>query len=540
MISHVTPAAVAPCLFEIAGLKKRYGATRALDGVDLSVRPGEVHALIGENGAGKSTLLKILSASAQPDAGSIMFRGAAYRPTDPLAARRLGIAHIHQELSLCAHLSVAENIFMGAEPHRAGWLDRAAVNRQAAEVLAAFPHPALTPQRRVGELTIAARQIVEICRALAQRASLLLMDEPTSSLQRGDVERLFEFIRRLRAGGVSVVYVSHFLEEVREVAGSFTVLRDGRSVLSGSLGDVSDDHLIASMAGRDAPEISPGKSENQSQNQSQNQRPALSQQPCASRGPGTAIKPSSESEIALRVEDLTTPPAVARASFELRRGEVFGIAGLIGAGRTELLRAVFGLDRATTGRIEATVAGRTVSLSPRTGPQTRIAAGIGYLSEDRKGEGLAGTLSVADNIALTNFAACARWGWINLAQQRHRAEECSRTIHVKTESVESPVNNLSGGNQQKVALARLIHQGCDVLLLDEPTRGVDVGSKAQIHELVVSLARSGKAVLIVSSYLPELFAICDRLAVMRRGVLSAARLLDEWTPETVLQAAISA
>lgn len=524
MTSQVTPPAGAPFLFEITGLKKRYGNTLALDGVDLAVRPGEVHALIGENGAGKSTLLKILSASAQPDAGSIFFRGAPYHPADPLAARRLGIAHIHQELSLCAHLSVAENIFMGAEPHRAGWFDRVAINRRAAEILTAFPHPGLTPQRRVGDLTIAARQIVEICRALAQRASLLLMDEPTSSLQRADVDRLFDFIRRLRDGGVSVIYVSHFLEEVREIASSFTVLRDGRSVLGGRLGEISDHELISAMAGRTTSETSEPISGPPSKT--------------GTSGFDRTVRSRSEAGIALHVEALSAPPAVINAGFELRRGEILGIAGLIGAGRSELLRAVFGLDRAKAGAIHADFAGRTFSLSLRAGPQSRIAAGIGYLSEDRKGEGLAGRLSVADNITMTNFAACSRWGWLSLARQRRGAADCARTIGVKTDSVDSPVRHLSGGNQQKVAFARLLNQGCEVLLLDEPTRGVDVGSKAQIHEWIVSLARAGKAVLIVSSYLPELFAICDRLAVMRRGSLSVARPIDEWTPETVLHAAI--
>ncbi len=508
-VSGINPQSEAP-LLDIAALKKHYGATRALDGVDLKVRHGEVHALIGENGAGKSTLLNILAASARPDAGTIMFREAPYRPADPLEARRLGIAHIHQELSLCGHLSVAENIFMGAEPQRLGWLDRRAMNRQAAEILASFPHPALTPERRVGDLTIAARQIVEICRALAQRASLLLMDEPTSSLQRADVERLFEFIRRLSARGVSVIYVSHFLEEVREIADAFTVLRDGRSVLAGRLGDVSDEQLVSSMVGRPMREAFPPRS------------------------PASSSPAAAGSEIALCVEELSAPPAVLSASFELRRGEVLGLAGLIGAGRTELLRALFGLDRAGSGAVF--VHGRVLPV--HDGPASRIAAGIGYLSEDRKGDGLAVSMSVADNLTLTNFARCSRLGWLDLKRQRQLAEDSARAVGVKTLSVEVPVRRLSGGNQQKAALARLLHQGCETFLLDEPTRGVDVGSKAQIYELIASLARSGKAVLMVSSYLPELFGVCHRLAVMRRGRLSPARPIGEWTPETVLQAAI--
>jgi ribose transport system ATP-binding protein len=517
-------------LLKAVGVKKHFGPTRALDGVDLVVRTGEVHALIGENGAGKSTLLNILSGSVKPGGGSITFDGNPYRPADPLAARRLGIAHIHQELSLCGHLSVAENIFMGAEPHRAGWMDRTAMNRQAAEILEQFPHPALAPRVRVGDLTIAARQIVEICRALARHASLILMDEPTSSLQRPDVERLFQFIRRLRDSGVSVIYVSHFLEEVREIADTFTVLRDGCSVLRGDLAQVSDDQLVAAMIGRPVREIFPARGPAPGDDNAPVHESASS-----SAGSKAAFSPA---EIVLDVEDLSAPPAVLRAGLELRRGEVLGIAGLIGAGRTELLRALFGLDRATAGTI--TVRRQMLALRGGSRVKQRIAAGIGYLSEDRKGEGLAVALSVADNIALTNLNACSRLGWIDLDRQRQLAEDCARTVGVKAQSMDAPVQRLSGGNQQKVALARLLHQGCEIFLLDEPTRGVDVGSKAQIYDLIALLARSGKAVIMVSSYLPELFGICHRLAVMRRGHLSPARPVGEWTPETVLQAAIGA
>ena len=283
-------------VLELRAVTKAFGATIALREINLKLEAGRFHALLGENGAGKSTLLNILSGSLKPGAGSILFRGAPYSPADPLEARRLGIAHMHQELSLCGHLSVAENIFMGAEPHRAGWMNRRAMNQQAAEILESFPHPALTPQRRVSDLTIAARQIVEVCRALARRASLILMDEPTSSLQRADVERLFQFIRRLSGSGVSVIYVSHFLEEVREIADTFTVLRDGRSVLRGGIAQVSDDRLVSAMVGRPVREIFPA---------------------CGGASASSAA-PLGASEIALRVEDLSAPPAVVRAGFAIR------------------------------------------------------------------------------------------------------------------------------------------------------------------------------------------------------------------------------
>jgi ribose transport system ATP-binding protein len=491
---------------EISGVKKCFGATAALDGVDLTVGGQEVHAIIGENGAGKSTLMNILSASIRPDAGSIIFQGRPFRPADSLDARRLGIAHIHQELSLCPHLSVAENIFLGLEPQRRGWLDQRALHDRASELLDAFHHPAITPQRRVADLPIAACQIVEICRALAQRASLILMDEPTSSLQKGDIDRLFSFIRRLKDSGVYVIYISHFLEEVREIADRCTVLRDGKTVLSGAIPELTDEQLISAMVGRAVDDLFPAR------------------------------VPAEPGECVLAAENISAPPALRKAGFQLRRGEILGIAGLIGSGRTELLRALFGLQKARTGDI--TLLGQRLPL--RGDPESRISRGMGYLSEDRKREGLALSLSLADNITLTRFDSCSRWGWIDLGKQAKQAQDRANSIQVRGATVKAPVQRLSGGNQQKVALARLLHQGCEVFLLDEPTRGVDVGSKAQIHALIVSLARAGKAVVMVSSYLPELFGICDRLAVMTRGCLSAARPIDEWTPESVMHAAIGA
>jgi ribose transport system ATP-binding protein len=489
---------------EISGVSKRFGATTALDGVDLTVRRQEVHALVGENGAGKSTLMNILSASLRPDAGSIRLHGEPYHPADPLEARRRGIAHIHQELCLCQHLSVAENIFLGMEPRRRGWVDHRRLNEQAAEMLETFGHPGISPERRIADLPIAACQVVEICRALAQRASLILMDEPTSSLQQADVERLFAFIRRLRDSGISIIYISHFLEEVREIADSCTVLRDGKSVLTGAIQDFSNQQLITAMVGRPVNDLFP------------------------QRGSTVATEP------ALQAQNLSASPGLRSASFEVRRGEILGIAGLIGSGRTELLRALFALDKAGAGEI--TALGHPLPL--RGSPRSRIARGIGYLSEDRKGEGLALPLSLADNITITNFASCSRRGWIDLAKQQQQARERADAVQVKSPSMTVAVRKLSGGNQQKVALARLLHQGCEIFLLDEPTRGVDVASKAQIQLLIISLARAGKAVVMVSSYLPELFGVCDRLAVMSRGSLSAAKPIGEWTPETVLEAAI--
>jgi ribose transport system ATP-binding protein len=490
----------------LAGIGKRFGPTVALDGVGLELRPGEVHALIGENGAGKTTLMNILAGALRPDRGEMQIDARPYIPLKPVDARFHGIALIHQELSLCPHLSVAENIMLGMEPSRFGWLNRADLYARTKEVLATFSHPQIHPETRVADLSVAAQQIVEICRSVAARARILLMDEPTSSLQRADVALLFNLIRKLRSEGFSIIYISHFLEEVREIADRFTVLRDGRSVATGEIASTTDEDLITQMVGR----------------------PVQNLFPCRAR-------PAHEADAVLEVKDLTAPPGLRQASFALHRGEILGIAGLMGSGRTQLVRAIFGLDEASSGTI--ILKGKTCS-ARGSNPAIRLLQGLGYLSEDRKGEGLGVTLSVADNVTVTRFDSCSRWGWLNLSRQQQQAMALVNAFGIKVRSVVQSVKTLSGGNQQKVALARLLHQEADVLLLDEPTRGIDIGSKVQVYEIIARCADSGKAVLMVSSYLPELFGMCDRLAVMSRGRLSEARPIQEWTPESVMQAAI--
>jgi ribose transport system ATP-binding protein len=494
-------------VLEIRDVAKRFGATRALDGVDLTLRAGEVHALIGENGAGKSTLMNILAGAVRADRGAMQVDGRPYAPAGPGDARRRGLALIHQELCLCPQLSAAENMLLGLEPSRGGWVDRGAARQRARILLEHFGRSTLDPDDRVGDLPLAAQQVVEICRALAADARILLMDEPTSSLQREDVDRLFALIRQLAARGIAIIYISHFLEEVREIAGSYTVLRDGRSVHSGRITDTSNDQLIAHMVGR-----------------------------AAAGAPPARTRARAAGEIALAVHDVAAPPVLKQASFELRRGEVFGIAGLMGSGRSELVRALFGLEPRASGRI--VLGGREFALSGAS-PARRLAQGFGYLSEDRRREGLALQLSVADNLTATRFSACSPgWGWLDLDRQRAAAGRWIDALHIRAAAPAQPVRTLSGGNQQKVAIGRLLHQDAEVLLLDEPTRGIDVGSRAQIYEAIARAAAQGKAVLLVSSYLPELFGLCDRLAVMSRGRLSPARPIGEWTPETVLATAI--
>jgi ribose transport system ATP-binding protein len=494
-------------ILSISNLHKRFGPTIALDGVSLELHQGEVHALIGENGAGKSTLMNVIAGALRPDQGTMELKGKAYLPANDHEARLQGIALIHQELSLCPHLSVAENVMMGIESSRLGWLDRKSLYARTLEVLQTFHHAGIRPEQRVADLSVAAQQIIEICRAVAARARIILMDEPTSSLQRDDVERLFLLIRKLRGEGLSVIYISHFLEEVREIADRFTVLRDGRSVASGEIASVRDDQLIAHMVGRPVENLFP-------------QRPP---------------KAKEIAETVMEIRDLAVPPLLKSASFKLRRGEILGIAGLMGSGRTPLVRGIFGLDQPQAGTI--LLNGKAQSACAGT-PALRLFQRLGYLSEDRKGEGLALSLSVADNVTVTRFSACARRGWLDLSHQRAQTKSLIDALRIKARSAGQSVATLSGGNQQKVAVARLLHQDADVLLLDEPTRGIDIGSKAQVYETIAQCATDNKAILMVSSYLPELFGMCDRLAVMSRGRLSETRPIDEWSPESVMQAAI--
>jgi ribose transport system ATP-binding protein len=490
----------------VSGVAKRYGATVALDGVDVTVNAGEVHALVGENGAGKSTLMSVLAGAVRPDRGELWLQGARYQPSSPHDARRRGIALIHQELSLCPHLSVEENLLLGGEISARGWIDRGRTRGRALELLAELPHPEIRPERRVGDLSLPARQIVEICRTLAADARVVLMDEPTSSLQGADVDRLFALIRRLTARGIAVVYISHFLEEVRAIAERVTVLRDGRTVTTGAIDALTNEQIVAAMVGRPATDIFPPRTH----------RP---------RG-----------DIALSVRGVSSPPRLVEASFDLHRGEVSGIAGLIGSGRTELVRALYALDTPRSGTI--VIHGREAPARAGT-PHERVREGVGYLSEDRAGEGLALPLSITDNLCATRpLESVSQIGLLDLGAQRDRARHWIRELRIRALGPAQAVRSLSGGNQQKVAAGRLLHQEANILLLDEPTRGIDVGSRADVYEIIVRQAEAGCAVLVVSSYLPELFGLCDRLAVMCRGRLSPAREIGEWTPELVLATAM--
>ncbi len=478
-------------------IHKRFGATLALGGVDLVVYPGQVLALVGENGAGKSTLMKVLSGAHRLDEGRMWLDGKPYEPRNPLDARNLGVAMIYQELSLAPHLSVMENILLGMEPALGPLIDWRRVRARAAQAMAQVGRSDILLERRVASLSIADQQLVEIARAVAVGNRLLVLDEPTSSLAQKDIALLFRLVRRLKEQGHSIIYISHFLEEVKEISDTFAVLRDGRSAGSGATASTPSPRIVSMMVGRDVADLYP---------RSPRTRGTAVLTVCDVAGPGEPPRPES-------------------ASLTLHGGEVLGIAGVIGAGRTELLRVIFGLD--PIGRGEVTVAVDRGGGEPgRVTPKLRWMQGIGLVSENRKSEGLALSLSVADNLTLSRLEGLGPPGLVIPWRQRVAAETWIRRLGIRCRGAQQRVGVLSGGNQQKVAIARLLHHDVDVLILDEPTRGIDVGSKAEIYRLIDELAhgdpkrgRPPRAILMVSSYLPELLGVCDRIAVMCRGRL---------------------
>jgi len=488
-------------VLRMAQVSKAYGATRALDGVTFELGRGEVHALLGENGAGKSTMMKVLSGAVAPDSGRMFLDGRPYVPSGPLDGLRSGISMIYQELNLAPHLTVEENIMLGREAHAWGWLDRRGMKAKVREVLELVHHPEISPDVPVRKLSVGAKQVVEIARALLNRSRILVMDEPTSSLSQEDSLRLFEIVRRLKSQDVSVIYISHFLEEVQKVADRYTVLRDGRNAGSGDMEATTLEDIIQLMVGQKFTEMFPRV-------------------------------PHKKGEVIVSLKGFKGAGMSLPVSMELLRGEILGVAGLIGSGRTELLRAMFGLDAVEGGSL--VVSGVKTSGSR---PWARIGQGFGLLSEDRQGEGLALPLTLADNITLSRFSPYRRHGLLRVGRQRKAAADWIGRMKIKASGPLQKVLSLSGGNQQKVALARLLHQQAEVLLLDEPTRGVDVVSKAQIYEWIGELARQGKAVLFVSSYLPELLGVCDRIAVFYRGALVEAREASAWDARSLMAAA---
>ncbi len=471
-------------LLAVRGLVKQFPGARALDGVDLEVRRGEVHCLLGQNGAGKSTLIKVLAGVHQPDEGEIRWQGRPVALPDPVAALRTGIATMHQELDVVGGLSLAENVFLGHEPSRLGVSSRRLAARRTRELLARLGHPELSPGAEVGRLSAAGQQVVSMARALSHDARLIVMDEPSAVLDPEEVANLFRVVEGLTAAGVAVVYISHRLDEIRRIGDRITVLKDGRTVArSLPVADTPTPDLIRLMTGRAV------------------------EQAFAPRPPVP-----SGAETLLEVDDLSLAGVFEHVSMTVRAGEVVGLAGLVGAGRSEVLETVFGARRATGGTV--TVAGRR--LRPGSVPAA-VAAGVGLAPEERKSQGLLLDEAVYRNITLSTFARSSRLGWLDEPGERRVAEEQARALDVRPHDVERAVRTLSGGNQQKVVLARWLVHGCRVLLLDEPTRGVDVGARAEIYALVRDLSAQGAAVVVVSSEIEEVLGLADRVLVLSEG-----------------------
>jgi ribose transport system ATP-binding protein len=466
---------------QLRGVSKAFGPVRVLDRVDLTLSGGEIHALMGENGAGKSTLLKILSGSYRADGGEIRIDGKPVRIASPRAATCLGIAIIHQELNLIPQLSVTDNVFLGRERAHFGVLERERMRAETADLLGGIGAVRIDPKELAGALSVGRQQLVEIATALSRQAKVLIMDEPTASLTDHEIETLFAIMRTLKARGVAIVYVSHRLEEVFRICDRVSVLRDGRFVGERSIAQTTVDEIVQLMVGRELKE----------------------------RFPRREVSPGA---VRLRVEGLADRGRIRDISFEVRAGEVLGIAGLVGAGRTRILRTLFGLSRRTAGHVS--LDGAPISV---TRPRDAIAAGIAFVTEDRKGQGLVQVLSVRMNASLVHLERYSRFGIIRSRSERAAVRALIDELHIRTRDSELEVKALSGGNQQKIVFAKWLAAPPRVLLLDEPTRGVDVGGKAEIYHIINRLAVGGAAILMVSSELPEVLAMSDRILVMREG-----------------------
>ncbi|NLU66453.1 sugar ABC transporter ATP-binding protein [Streptomyces sp. HNM0574] len=501
------------------GIRKTFPGVVALDGVDFDLRSGEVHVLLGENGAGKSTLIKVLSGVHRADEGEVLREGRPVRVGGAEDAARLGIATIHQEFTLVPQLSVAENIFLGRQPRRFGMVDRKRMRADAAVLLdrVGVDVPPGTP---VGELGIAHAQMVEIAKALSLDARILVMDEPTATLTAGEVDRLFGLVRRLRSEGVGVVFITHHLEEIAALGDRVTVIRDGRSVGQVPATTPRDD-LVRMMVGRSI----------------EQQYPRHAAQVRRTEGAGevadSAPERGSSGAPLLRVAGLTRAGAFADVSFEVRAGEVVGLAGLVGAGRTEVARAVFGADPYDAGSVE--VDGRRLA---RHDVQAALAAGVGLVPEDRKGQGLLLDASVEDNLGLVTLGSATRGGFVDRAGQRRDAARIADRLAVRMSGPRQPMRTLSGGNQQKVVIGKWLLARSRVLILDEPTRGIDVGAKVEIYELVNELTASGHAVLMISSDLPEVLGMSDRVLVMSQGRIAGELTRRDATQDAVMELAV--
>ena len=487
-------------VLQVRNLSKCYPGVKALDDVSLDLERGRAHALVGENGAGKSTLMRILAGLEWPDAGEIRFQGRRLHLRSPHDALRAGISMIHQELMPFPDLTVAENLLIGQEPGSRfpGWINRRALHREAAGCLERLG-VRVSPESRMRDLSVAEMQTVEIAKALAHRTRILIMDEPSSALSDREVDRLIEVIRDLKTQGVSVIYISHRLDEIFRIADTVTVLRDGRHIATHPISAVDPDRLVALMVGR-----------------------ALNA--------GARPTPSAPGKVALSVRGLARTGEYRDVSFQVRHGEVLGLAGLMGAGRTEVVNALYGLTPADAGEIQ--VQGKPVQIAS---PRDALNHGIAWVSEDRKGFGLVLTMSVKHNLTLANLDRCSRGIVIDRREENRIATDRIQAFAIRTQGPDQPVEFLSGGNQQKVVIAKALLTEPDILILDEPTRGIDIGAKAEVYAIISRLAREGKAIILVSSELSEILALSDRILVLRAGTIAAELDPRQTTQEEILK-----
>ncbi len=484
---------------EFTGITKRFPGVLALGGVGFAIEKGTCHALIGENGAGKSTLGKILAGVYTADSGEIRLDGRVIAPDSPLAARDLGIAMVHQELAFCPNLSVAENLCLGDMPRRLGFVNQRELRKRALAMLATIGAD-IDPDAIIGTLSTGHEQLVQIAAAVGTGAKVIVMDEPTSSLSAAETAELFKLVRELKSRGITLIYVSHRLEELFALCDNITVLRDGKHVATESIAATTPQRVITQMIGRELLIATPNH---------------------------LAKAPAHE---ALRVENLCSPGKFSDINLSVRAGEIVGIAGIVGAGRSEVVQAIFGLDPAATGRVGV----KTTSLPLGSGVAA-LAAGIGLVPEDRKRQGLVLGLNCRENTSLAALPNLTSFGWVRRSEEQAVAKKYADRLRVKAPSLESITAGLSGGNQQKIALAKWLARSCDVLLIDEPTRGVDVGAKAEIYGLLDELACEGKALLVVSSELPELIGLCRRILVMREGRIAGEVQRADFSEATLMR-----
>lgn len=488
-------------ILRLEGISKSFPGVHALDQVQFELRRGEVHALVGENGAGKSTLMKVLAGVYTKDAGRILYKGKEVEIPNPRAAQHLGISMIHQELNLMPHLTVAQNIFVGREP-RAKLpfvLDEKKINAQTMQLLDLL-RLNIDPRTKVGSLTVAKQQMVEIAKALSFNAEVLIMDEPTAALTDAEIEDLFRVIRNLRAQGVGIVHISHRLEELKQISDRITVMRDGHYIDTKNTAEVTIDQIISMMVGRTIYESTPELPEHPS------------------------------TELVLQVKNLKRGNAIKDVSFDLRRGEILGFSGLVGAGRTEVARAIFGADPYESGEI--IIHGKPARIKT---PGDSVQHGIGYLSEDRKRYGLTLGMDVETNLVLAAFNRFLdAFGWVNNKKIHTTAEKYVQKLAIKTPGLQQKVKNLSGGNQQKVVIGKWLTADTDILIFDEPTRGIDVGAKSEIYHLLNELAQQGKSIIMISSELPEILRMSHRVVVMCEGRVTGVLDVQDATQEKIM------